>query len=61
MNVSVELKIIIHQAIFVIVHMSFVTIYFSALNIHFSGITMDLRESATIVGLYWLRRYAHDG
>ena len=53
-NVSVELKIIIHLAVSVIVQMSSVTIYFS-------GVTMDLRKSATIVGLYRLCRYAHDG
>lgn len=58
---SVELKIIIHLAVSVIVHMNSVTIYFSALNTHFSGVTMDLREGATIVGLYWLRRYVYDG
>lgn len=60
-NVSVELKIIIHLEVSVIVQMSSVTIYFSVLNTHFSGVTMDLRKSATIVGLYRLCRYAHDG
>ncbi len=60
-NVSVELKIIIHLAVSVIVQMSSVTIYFSALNTHFSGVTMDLRKSTTIVGLYRLCRYTHDG
>ena len=60
-NVSVELKIIIHLAVSVIVYMNFVTIYFSALNTHFSGVTMDLRKSTTIVGFYRLCRYAHAG
>ena len=51
-NVSVELKIIIHLAASVIVHMNSVTIYFSALNTHFSGVTMDLRKNTMIVGFY---------
>ena len=41
MNVSVELKIIIHQPVPAIGYMSAVTTYFSALNIYFSGVTMD--------------------
>ena len=44
MNVSVELKIIIHLPVSAIGYMSAVTTYFSALNIHFSGVTMDLRS-----------------
>ena len=39
MNVSVELKIIIHLPVSAIGYMSAVTTYFSALNIHFSGVT----------------------
>lgn len=47
MNVSVELKIIIHLPVPAIGYMSAVTTYFSALNIHFSGITMDLGSHQT--------------
>ena len=48
MNVSVELKIIIHQPVPAIGYMSAVTTYFSALNIYFSGVTMDLRSLGTM-------------
>ena len=48
MNVSVELKIIIHLPVSAIGYMSAVTTYFSALNIHFSGVTMDLRSLSTM-------------
>lgn len=48
MNVSVELKIIIHLPVSAIGYMSAVTTYFSALNIHFSGVTMDLRSLRTM-------------
>ena len=48
MNVSVELKIIIHQPVPAIGYMSAVTTYFSALNIHFSGVTMDLGSRSTM-------------
>ena len=41
MNVSVELKIIIHLPVSAIGYMSAVTTYFSALNINFSSVTMD--------------------
>ena len=44
MNVSVELKIIIHHPISTIGYMNSVTTYFSVLNINFSGVTMDLRS-----------------
>jgi len=47
MNVSVELKIIIHQPVPAIGYMSAVTTYFSALNINFSSVTMDLRSHRT--------------
>ena len=48
MNVSVELKIIIHQPVPAIGYMSAVTTYFSALNINFSSVTMDLRSLSTM-------------
>lgn len=48
MNVSVELKIIIHLSGPAIGYMSAVTTYFSVPNIHFGDVTMDLRSLGTM-------------
>ena len=48
MNVSVELKIIIHLPVSAIGYMSAVTTYFSVPNMHFGDVTMDLGSLSTM-------------